>query len=197
MRVIPTLAALLAACATSGTEIVNSWKEPSAQTIKFNKVVAVCQCKDGTTRRTVEDQLAKRLQRTTPSYTLISDAELKDAQAAKAKIQQGGFDGAVVMQLARVEKEQTYIPGQSYVVAAPYGSMYGGWGYGWAATYDPGYVVEDQLVSLNSYVYSVKDEKLLWASRSKSENPSSVPQLVDEIIAATAAEMKKQGVLTE
>jgi hypothetical protein len=52
-------------------------------------------------------------------------------------------------------------------------------------------------VNFNTFVYSVKDQKLLWASRSQTENPGSVPQMTDEIIGATASEMKKQGVLAE
>ncbi len=187
---------LLAACAPT-TEVVNSWKDPSAQGIKFNRIVAVCQCRDASTRRTVEDQLAKRIQRTTPSYTLLSDQEIRDPEVAKAKVKEAGFDGAVVMQLASVDRQSTYVPGQTYAVATPYTSMWGGWGYGWSMAYDPGYVRTDQYVDFNTYVYSVADEKLLWASRSQTDNPSSVPALVDDIINATAAEMKKQKVLSD
>ena len=185
---------LLAACAPA-TELTNTWKDPSAQGVKFNKIVAICQCRDEATRRTVEDQLAKRIQRTTPSYTLIGDQELRDPETAKAKVKEAGFDGAIVLQLANVDRQTTYVPGQPYVVAAPYTSMWGGWGYGWSAVYDPGYVREDQYVDFNTYVYSVADEKLIWASRSQTDNPSSVPELIDEVIDANAAAMKKQGVI--
>lgn len=61
--------------------------------------------------------------------------------------------------------------------------------------YDPGYVKEDQYVDFNINVYSVTDDKLLWASRSQTQNPSSVPSMVDEVIAATTQEMKKEKVL--
>jgi hypothetical protein len=199
MRLMPvSLAVLLTACGPS-TEIVNSWRDPSAAGgIQFQKVITVCMCKETTNRRAVEDQLAKRIgPKATPSYTLISDDELRDRDAAKAKVEQGGFDGAVVMQLANVDKQMTYVPGTSYTVATPYTSMWGGWGYGWSMAYDPGYYQQDQIVNFNTYVYSVPDQKLLWASQSQTTNPSSVPSMVDEIISATAAEMKKQKVLVD
>jgi hypothetical protein len=199
MRLMPvSLAVLLAACGPS-TEIVNSWRDPSAAGgIKFEKVITLCMCKETTNRRAVEDQLAKRIgPKATPSYTLISDDELRDRDAAKAKVEQGGFDGAVVMQLANVDKQTTYVPGTSYTVAYPYTSMWGGWGYGWSMAYDPGYYQQDQIVNFNTYVYSVPDQKLLWASQSQTTNPSSVGSMVDEIISATAAEMKKQKVLVD
>jgi hypothetical protein len=199
MRLMPvSLAVLLAACGPS-TEIVNSWRDPSAaEGIKFQKIITVCMCKETTNRRAVEDQLAKRIgPRATPSYTLIQDDELRDRDAAKAKVEQAGFDGAVVMQLANVDKQLNYVPGTSYTVATPYTSMWGGWGYGWSMAYDPGYYTEDKIVNFNTYVYSVPDQKLVWASQSQTTNPSSVPGMVDEIIAATAAEMKKQKVVLE
>jgi hypothetical protein len=199
MRMMPmAVATLLTACAPA-TEVVNSWKDPSATGgIKFQKVLTICQCREASNRRTVEDQLAQRIgPHATPSYTLISDQELRDVESAKAKVEQGGFDGVVVMQLANVDKTATYVPGTAYTVPTPYTSMWGGWGYGWSMAYDPGYVVEDQIVDFNTYVYSVKDQKLLWASRTQTTNPSSVNSLVDEVISATAAEMKKQKVLTE
>jgi len=74
--------------------------------------------------------------------------------------------------------------------------MWGGWAYGWSSVYDPGYVRTDQYVSFNTNVYSVADAKLVWASRSETMNPSSIPQLADEVITANVQEMKHQKVMT-
>ena len=189
------LSALVAACAPT-TQVVNSWKDPEAGAISFKKVITACICGDAGTRRTVEEALSKRIAGSTPSYTLISDAELKDREAAKAKVQQAGFDGAVVMFLVSVDKQQTYVPGTAYAVPSAYGNMWGGWAYGWSTVYDPGYVRTDQYVSFNTNVYSVPDAKLVWASRSETMNPSSVPQLADEVITANVQEMKRQKVMT-
>jgi hypothetical protein len=187
-------AALLAACAPT-TELVNSWKDPDAGQVQFKKVVAACLCRDPTMRRSVEDELSKRITGSTPAYTLISDDELRDRELAKAKVHEAGFDGAVVMVLVNVDRTQTYVPGTSYAVPAAYNTMWGGWGYGWSAYYDPGYVREDQYVDFNTNVYQVEGERLIWASRSQTTNPSSVPGLVDEVISANVAELKKQGML--
>jgi len=198
MRLFPgfVMAALLAACAPT-TQVVNSWKDPAASSVEFKKVLAACMCRDAAMRRTVEDGLSKRIKGSTPSYTLISDDELKDREAAKAKVREAGFDGAVVMFLVNVDRTATYVPGQAYAVPAAYGNMWGGWAYGWSSTYDPGYVREDQYVNFNTNVYSVADAKLIWASRSETMNPTSVASLVDEVITANVQEMQKQHVLTK
>ena len=155
----------------------------------------VCACKDEAMRRTVEDQLTKRITGSTSSYTILSQDDLQDRESAKAKVKAGGYDGAVVMVLVSVDRTQTYVPGSAYAVPAPYTSMYGGWGYGWSTYYDPGYVDTDQLVDFNTNVYRVQDEKLIWASRTQTTDPTSVGSMVDEIISANISEMKKQKVL--
>jgi hypothetical protein len=197
MRATPVfaLAAVLAACAPT-TEVVSSWKDPAVTgPIQFKKVLMVCACKDDGMRRTVEDQLAKHVKNSQPSYTLVSDDQLRDRDAAKAAVRDGGFDGAVVVMLVNVDRTSTYVPGTAYAVPPAYGTMWGGWGYGWSTMYDPGYVREDQYVDFNTNVYSVEQDKLVWASRTQTQNPSSVPSLVDEIVAATVQEMKKQKVM--
>jgi hypothetical protein len=196
MRLIRSLVclALLAACAPS-TEVLNSWSDPSAGQVRFKKMLNVCACKDEAMRRTVEDQLTKRITGSTPSYTILSEDDLQDRESAKAKVKAGGYDGAVVMVLVSVDRTQTYVPGSAYAVPAPYTSMYGGWGYGWSTYYDPGYVDTDQLVDFNTNVYRVQDEKLIWASRTQTTDPTSVGSMVDEIISANIAEMKRQKVL--
>jgi hypothetical protein len=196
MRLIRSLVclALLAACAPT-TEVLNSWADPSAGQVRFKKMLNVCACKDEAMRRTVEDQLTKRITGSTSSYTMLSQDDLRDRESAKAKVKAGGYDGAVVMVLVSVDRTQTYVPGSAYAVPAPYTSMYGGWGYGWSTYYDPGYVDTDQLVDFNTNVYRVQDEKLIWASRTQTTDPTSVGSMVDEIISANISEMKKQKVL--
>jgi hypothetical protein len=189
------VALLLAAACAPTTEVVNSWKDPSAGSVRFTKVLAVCACKDAGTRRTVEDGLAKRIKNSTQSYQILTDDDLQDRESAKAKVKAGGFDGAVIMALVNVDRTTTYVPGQAYAVPAYYNTMWGGWGYGWSTYYDPGYVREDQYVDFNTNVYQVEQEKLIWSSRSQTVNPSNMASLVDEIITATVHEMQKQKVL--
>jgi hypothetical protein len=193
-------AIFLFGCATSTTQLVNTWKDPAASGTHFKKVLTVCACKDDGTRRTVEDQLAAAIKGSEPSYSVLSDEQLGSRERTKAALTAGGFDGVVMLRLVSVDKTQTYVPGQAYVVPVGYRSMYGGWGYGgyaaYGTVYDPGYVKQDQLVNFDTNIYRVADEKLLWASRSQTDNPSSVTQMIDEIIAETAKEMKKQGVIS-
>jgi hypothetical protein len=184
---------LLSACA-SNTELVNSWKDPTVAPQRFNKVLVVFMSKDLGLRRAAEDELARKLGNAVPAYRVFPDSLLTDPDKAKAWVKQAGFNGAVVMRPIKVDQETTYVPGQTYVVPATYSSMWGYWGTGWDYAYDPGHVEQDQIYSVEANVYSVADDKLVWASRTKTYNPESVGQLVNEIVDATVKEMKKQKV---
>src|SRR4051794_3387404 len=62
MRLMLMASAILVAACAPSTEIVNSWKDPSAtEGVKFQKIVTICQCREPSRRRTVEDQLAQRI----------------------------------------------------------------------------------------------------------------------------------------
>jgi hypothetical protein len=184
----------LAGCATT-TELTAVWKEPGLQPVRFNKVIVAFQSPDGARRRQIEDLMVARIANATPSYTLITEDDAKNREQARQKVTAAGFDGAVVARFVSSENQQTYVPGSTWWGPAPYGSMWGYWGYGWGAAYSPGYVVNDQIVTLETNVYSVADDKLLWASRSETFNPSSSQDLVNSVIDATVSRMKKEGAL--
>jgi hypothetical protein len=185
---------LLGACAPN-TEVIESWKDPNIGPQRYQKVLGVFISQDASLRRAGEDQLAKRLPNVVPSHSVLPQETTRDRDKARVWFKQQGFDGVVIMRPVKVDKETTYVPGSSYVVPAGYGSMYGYWGTGWGYAYDPGYVRQDEVVMVETNVYNVSSAKLVWASRTKTYNPESVRQLVDEIVSQTAAEMKKQKVV--
>jgi hypothetical protein len=192
---IAAIAAGSIACAPS-TRLTATWKDPSIPPpVKFSKILVVAQTSDQAVRRNIETRLAQRLSNAQPSYTVLTDAEARSPEHGKAKIASAGYDGAVVIRFAKVDSQTTYVPGTTWWGPAPYGTWWGGYGYGWGMAYDPGYIQRDTVVSIESTVYSVAKDKLLWASRSETLNPESAQKLVDSLLDATVKEMKRQQVL--
>jgi hypothetical protein len=116
----------------------------------------------------------------------------KDEETAKKILRDANIEGAVVMQVVSQEQEMTYSPG-TYYAAPYYGSFYGYWGYGWGMAYDPGYLRTDTVVMVETLVYSVTEDKLLWAGRSKTTNPSNVRDFIQELSDGAVKEMEKAG----
>ena len=139
-----------------------------------------------------------------PAYQLVPDAELRDHAKVLAIMTEGGFDGAVTMQLLKVKKEATHIaeirspsPGSSgYRSRYGSGSFSDSYGRSWGGAYVyQGYTQVDEVVEIETRVYSLKDDKLIWMGVSETFNPTSVKTAVKEIAAAVAADMRKKGLL--
>ena len=194
--IVAGLAVLGVSACAPATRLTATWKDPSVPPpMKFSRILIVAQTSDQAVRRTIESHLAKRLSNAQPSYTVLTDAEARSDDHGRQKIAAAGFDGAVVVRFAKVDNQTTYVPGTAWWGPAPYGTWWGYYGYGWGMAYSPGYVQRDTVVSLESTVYSVKQDKLLWASRSQTVNPESAQQLVDSVLDVTVKEMKRQKVL--
>jgi len=186
------VAAALVLAACGSTTLTDAWKAPDTGRLQFKKVLVVAISKDITWRRTIEDELVRRIRdvQAVASYQFFADGEPRDWATARERLKAAGFDGLVTFRLAGVDKQQTYVP----PVYANRG-VGGYWGYAWPAVSTPGYTVTDTLVQVETLVYELADDKLVWASRSRSFNPDNAKDLVNEVVDAVRDEMKKQGLI--
>lgn len=188
---------LLIACTT--TTFTSTWRAPQVQGVSpaGKTIAAVFISRDEARRRAGEDALAADLRArgatVITSYSLLPNAHPQDSEAARMALKQAGATAAVMMRVVGHDKEISYTPG--YVAPVPYRGFGPYWGYGWGAVYDPGYLRTDTIISLETLVYSLQYDKLLWASTSRTTNPSNIDALVREVADATAKEMVKQGFL--
>jgi hypothetical protein len=193
----------LGACAS--TQFNSTWKNPEAQPLNFQgqKVAAVVISPHESTRLGAEGELARELIRrgvqAIPAYNLIPPNETRDKDRAKVLFTQAGIVGAVVMRAVGTETEISSSGGAGYWGAPYYGSFWGTgagyWGYGWGAVYSPSYLRTDTIVNVETLVYDLKADKLVWAGKSETTNPDKVDALIKELVAAAAGEMKKQGLI--
>ncbi len=199
---VPTAAVLLLGLAgcTASTRFTNTWKAPDAAPLSVKSgdlVVAMVISKAETTRRSGEDALAAELQkrglRPIPSFTLIPLDEVNDREKALAAVRDSGAAAVFAMRPVAVNKEQTYVP-PTYM-----GGPYGGWGpyygYGWGAAYSPGYVVTETVVRVETLVFDLRQDKLLWAGQSETTNPERLDLFMADLVRAAGAEMTRVGVI--
>jgi hypothetical protein len=191
----------LGACAT-GTRFTTAWKDPAVQTINVTKgdvVLAMIVSQDESVRRGTEmslvSALAERGVTAVPSYTVIPTEYLKDKDKAKALVEKARAAGVVVMRVTAKDQQVNSTPGGFY--GGPYyGGFWGGYyGYGWGAVYTPGQTWTDTLVYVETLLYDLRSDKLIWAGQSETTNPKRADTLIRDIVSKAAAEMKKQGLV--
>ena len=187
---------ILVSCGPS-TKIEKSWMEPGASVSPAgsNKTLVVAMVKDETSRRVIEDQLSKRLGNgAVSSYTIVSSEMLKGASedALRQKVTEGNFTHILLMRLADIEKETSYVPGTTTSFYGGYGRYYG---YGAGMYSTPGYYTTDKNYFVETTVYTVNPDKLVWTGTTKTVNPSKLDKAVNEIADAISEKMKKDGFL--
>jgi hypothetical protein len=131
-----------------------------------------------------------------PAFNLIPKEIVRDKEKAKEFLEKANVAGVVAMRVVGQHEEVTgsvggYYAGPNY--ATFWGSGYYGWG--WSGVYEPGYLMTDTIVSVETLVFSLEQDKLVFAGRSQSTNPSKVGPFIKELAAGAAAEMKKQGLI--
>jgi len=153
--------------------------------------------KDETSRRVIEDELVKRIK--TPavaSYQFLTTEMIKAAsdEALNNMITKENFTHILLMRLADIEKETSYVPGTTTGYYGGYGMYYG---YGAAMYSTPGYYTTDKNYFIETTIYSVSPNKLLWTGTTKTVNPSKVDKAVNEIADVVVAQMKQDGFLNK
>ena len=113
----------------------------------------------------------------------------------KQRLADAGVDGIVTLRVIE-EKEKTTIRYEPRFAYAPYYWRFTDyWGYGWEEPFVPTEVTTITVLRIETLVYSVKRDTLLWAGTSRTSNPSEVTRLIEEVAVAAAKQMMKQGLL--
>jgi hypothetical protein len=128
-------------------------------------------------------------------YTIVPKEAEKDEERVKELLQQAGITGAVVMRVVDAGREVYQSTGSLQYVGGYYPSFWGYWGYGWSAVYQPGHITTETVVSIETLVYSVVQDQLLWAGVSSTTNPKNVPEFIRELCDLAGREIKKAGLV--
>ncbi len=178
------LIAVLITASCTATKITSSWREPDkALTIsKLNKVLVVALFNNETNRRKAEDQMAVYLNgKGVVSYNYFSDKfDRKNEQVIRENITADGFDGAVTMRLIDVEKETIYLPSNQTLYPG-YLRNFHSYYYRNYAYYQQDYYRTTRIYTVESNVYSIKDNKIIWTGITTTTDPEGVDKLTGEI----------------
>ncbi|HET9448069.1 MAG TPA: hypothetical protein VFO35_17520 [Steroidobacteraceae bacterium] len=191
----------LTACSTN--DFVASWRAPDAQQLEVQgaKVAAVVMVNNEASRRVAEDKLAREISARgavgVPMYVLYPDAQPSNEPHARSALEQAGVLGIVVMRPVSIEKEvvSTHVTYASPVYRGYWGGYYGaGWGTPWGVA-DRGEIRTNTIVQVETLVYSLRQNKLVWGGQSQLTNPASIDRTIERLAASAADELHKQGLL--
>ena len=201
-RVVLVLAISIALAGISlaaKTKFQSVWKSADAATVSFagQKVAALVIDKDDSLRVAGEEALVRELNargmQGVASYRMVPKEELQSADKARVWFEKAGVQGVVAFRVVNDQRRKTYVP--STWTSTSYTSLWGYYGYGWGAVYDPGYTRDERIISLETLIFSVPKNSLIWAGLSETENPKDGQKVVTEVVKEAVNEMRKQGLV--
>lgn len=199
--IITSIFAILTISACSSTKITSTWREPNKEISlnKLNKVLVVALFKNETSRRKAEDQMVVYFYgKGVASYDYLDkNISGKNENVIREKIKKDGFDGAVTMRLLDVDKEEVYSRGNISMYPSYYRNFSGYYFRNWGYYSNPGYYSTTKTYTVETNVFSIKEDKIICTGITKTTDPSGVEKMTDEIGKAVFNEMVKEGFITE
>ena len=196
-----SLMVLIGAAVTADPKpkFTSTWKAPGVSVAyRGKKVVGLVVSDDLSLRMSAEEALARELTEKgtvgVGAYRLIPAEEIRDPERAKAWFERTGVSGVVIMRLVNVATETT----PSVVVwqsGYNYGSLWSYYPYAWGATFNISPERTDVTVVVETLVFDVEGNRLLWAGTSETTNPAGAQALVKSIVNGAADRMKKDGII--
>ncbi len=187
---------------TSTTSVLRSWRDPSYANGSLRKplIVAIARPK---IRFQLEDELAYGLRSVgvdaIPSHELFPERQLT-IEMVRERLTTTDRDSMMVTHLVDVKVEKIDVPGdtEAYPLAAGDYPRYGNWGtyytYVNGVVSSPGYTYESKKYVLQTNLYSLKDEKLVWTAMTESEEPASLEPAVRSFSEVVVNNLLKSGV---
>jgi hypothetical protein len=183
-----------------------TFKDPDAKPmhLRGSKVVAAVIIKDPEARRRAEDTLAKEITKLggqgIPLYSLsLTTGPDKEGESrTRAAVEAAGATGLVVMRPVDVNHRTT----ATNTIASNdmYGGYWGGYyGVGWADPWtdkSPDVSV-DIVVTVETLVFSLPQNKLVWSGASETTNPKNVEKLVHMLASDGVKELHSLGLLAD
>jgi len=181
---------LLAACAS--TKVVEHWSDPDFNA-KLKNIMVLSLNQSDKSRRLFEnsflDALKQRKIQSLASYTLLPSNEDLDKEKVKAAITGSDIDAVLVLRSVKITKEGRYVRAQSS------GTRYNSF-YAYVGEYRPtysAYTTDDTLVHMETNLYAVDGEKLIWTGKTETFNPSDVNAYLVDLTKTVLDKIDKTG----
>jgi len=152
---------------------------------------------DDTNRRSAEDALARQITarggQGIAAWTIISTADVQNEEKTRAAMTGAGAVAIVTMEIVDQRREIDPVNFRTSVSTSRR-SFWGNYHWAWRTSWVPPPQTRTN-VWVETLVYSLEPDELLWAGRSRTVNPNSVAGLFGEVADAAAGEMQQIGLL--
>lgn len=179
----------------TSTKITNTWVDETYKGRVFSDFLVIAVTEEEGVRRSFEKKFVDDLKDMGVDATSSADAisivegkKLEKEEILKA-VQKYQNDAVIITHLEGVKKERVYTP-----PTVSYG-YYGYYNHVYGYVHSPGYYTTHKYVLLETNLYDVATEKLVWSCQSETWDSGSKREMIDEVIKAVTKDMRTNGLL--
>ncbi len=178
-------ALMLAACASTDTKIMGTWKDDQYAR-KITKVLVVSLAEEASIRQKAEGIVVAKLRKRGVDAVASSDImpadEKIDRDTVRAAIAGKGFDSVLVTRLLGVDLNTGYVPPDSTI-------------YNFTVKVEPGYTAHRPVVFIQINLYNTAKAQLVWSMTTQIHNHGTVADVIDAYSSAMVETLVKQGLI--
>jgi hypothetical protein len=197
------LTMIVAGCGPS-QKITGSWSDPEVKPKgPYSKVFIVVMTQDRDKNYYLEDQMAKTLIK--KGYKVVRSNDIYPPSFEPKKdftkeqlvesITKTGCDAVLTLALLDSKIEETYHPGSGYypISYGFYDNFYNYYDYYYPQVYSPGYYSVDKTFYVETNLYDMVSEKLVWSVQSEASNPKNLSEWFEKYSVMLINHLKSKG----
>jgi hypothetical protein len=188
---------LFVACSPS-TRITGSWVDPTANSKVASGTVFIASLTRNIEVRTkmetnLENEVKLRNIKVVKGNTYFTPdfyQNLPNDKQLMRMIRNSGANTILTVSLTNKKSKDLMVRGGGGFY--PYGGYYGFWG---PSFWGPSYMYRDSVYYIESNLYDLKSNKIIWSAQSETVNPGSIENFVKSYPKVLVGQMVKDGVL--
>ena len=196
---IVSAAVVLTSCAN--TKISQSWVEPENKKV-YDNLLIIGIADSEQNRRAYESRFVDALQgdgiEAEASYRLLKSGTRIERKTVTEAIKGTGIQGVVATHLVAVDEETIYRPSVDYMPVygrGYYGGLYSYYPHVNTYVTQPGYYTTHETYTIETNLYDVESEELIYSARSRTFAPDSVDEVIADLTKLLIKDMKEKGLI--
>lgn len=202
-KIVIVAAVVFSLFSCSSTKISQSWVEPDLKK-SYNDILIIGIAESEQNRRAYETHFVAQLKskniEAIASYKVIKNHQKIDRETVVKAVKGMTIDGVIVTHLTAVDEETIYRPSMDYLPT--YGGGYYSGLYSYyphVSTYvqQPGYYTTNKTYVLETNLYDVESEELIWSARTRTFSPESVKEVIVDLTKLLIKDLTDKGLIKQ
>jgi hypothetical protein len=198
-RIVTTMVVIVLAACTVAPTLTGSWRDDTYAG-KLHNVLVVGISGNQAARRLFESSMVDALKaqgvEATALFRVSPGDAIPDKVAIESAVKKNNYGSVITTRMIGKDTETRYVPGATYVPPPNYYyGMYNYVGTVYPIVRDPGYLVNDTIVSLESNGYDTATDKLVWSITTELFNPGDLQKEIQGLTKLIIEHLQGNGLI--